>query len=75
MEKSEYKSLNKILKKDLSNEAVAALLNASKSLLHIVDGVLSIPVNMEEQPFSEVNTFSFLNKEADTLVSLFKSGV
>lgn len=63
MEKSEYKSLNKILKKDLSNEAVAALLNASKSLLHIVDGVLSIPVNMEEQPFSEVNTFSFLNAE------------
>lgn len=63
MKKSEFKYLNKILKNELQKESVVALLDASKGFIKIVDGVLSIPVNMDQQSFSEVNTFSFLNAE------------
>ena len=63
MKKNEFKSLNKILKKELQNQSVVALVNAAQGFMNIVDGVLEIPVNIEEQQFSEVNTFSFLNAE------------
>lgn len=69
MKKSEFKYLNKILKKELQKQSVVDLLNSAQGFMHIVDGVLEIPVNIEKQEFSEVNTFSFLNAErfiADT---------
>lgn len=63
MKKSEFRSLNKILKKELSDESVIALLDASRNFMGLVDGVLNIPINFEFKGFSEVNTFSFLNAE------------
>lgn len=60
MKNREYKAINKILKKELSDEYILKLLEISKQLMPIVDGVLDIPV-FEKQEYSECNVGSFYN--------------
>lgn len=70
MKNREYKAINKVLKRELSNEYILHLLEVTRQLMPLVDGVYNTDVPFEKQTMEECNAFSFYQAKKYVCVRL-----